>query len=363
MKVKQLLREYGLATYCGADGRFMRMLPMALCIVRARLKYGIGPMKFSLLRLAQAPEATWCNYITRMRTFLPVFKLLIPENMRRLSTNKILFHEHCLRQGLPHIPIICRLGGTPHPVDEAINHVTDAASLDAALLSAPQELFVKPVHGNQGRAAFALTRHGDRYEFHGGTGTASDLYAYLTAHCSRDNGLIIQPRMKPHPEMDSLALATGMSTVRVITVMCAEGPRVLFACLKIATGDNVVDNFHHGSTGNLLAGIDVTTGVMMPAIGSARRDWPAMIEVASHPDSGYPIAGSPLPLWQQIAALALKGQQSLPEFKTIGWDIAVTSEGVVLVEANYGYDPLIIEIAYGRGVKAELAEVLGVAIK
>jgi hypothetical protein len=169
--------------------------------------------------------------------------------------------------------------------------------------------------------------------------------------------------MKPHPEMAPLALATGLSTVRVITAMSAGGPRVLFACLKIPTGDNVVDNFHHGSTGNLLDGIDVSTGVMGPAVGSARCDWPAMVEVTSHPDNGYVIAGARVPLWKEIVDTALRGQQSLPGFRTIGWDIAATSDGVAVVEPNYGYNVPMLEIAYGRGLKAELASMLGVTIK
>jgi hypothetical protein len=363
MKLKQLLREYALATYYGADKRPARLLPTGLLVARARLKYGISPRTFSQLRLAQAPEAAWCNYILKMKTFLPVFKLLIPEHMRRLSANKILFYEHCRRAGLPHVPIICRIGSTPHPVGSLIDHVTDAGCLEAKLLAAPRELFVKPIHGHQGNGAFALTRRDGGYEFDGRTGTASDLFAHLDDQCSPDNGFIIQPRMKPHAEMMPLASAPGLSTVRLITAMYADGPRALFACLKIATGSNSVDNFAHGSTGNLLAGIDVATGVMMPAVGSARPDWPAMVEVASNPENGYPIAGSRVPLWPEVVTTALRGQDSLPEFKTIGWDIAITSDGVVLVEANYGYDPLIIETAYGRGLKAEFATLLDATIE
>lgn len=363
MKVRQLFREYALATYYGADKRVARLLPSGLRVARARLKYGIGPFSFSLLRLAQAPETGWRNYITKVKTFLPVFDVLAPAHMRRVAGNKILFHEHCVREGLPDIPIICRLGGTRTPVGDIVTHVTDADELAARLVSAPRQLFIKPTHGMQGRAAFSLNQRDGCLEFNGRTGTANELFDFLKARSRPKNGFIIQPRISPHPKMVPLASATGLSTIRLITAMHADGPRVLFACLKIATGSNVVDNFAHGSTGNLLAGIDIETGVMMPAVGSARRDWPAIVEVASHPDSGQPIAGSRVPLWDEIITTALRGQRSLPEFKTIGWDIAITTEGVVLVEANYDYDPLIIEIAYGRGLKAELSTMLDVAIK
>lgn len=362
MKIKQLIREYALATYYGANGKPGRLLPVAIRVIRARLKYGIGPVPFSALNISSAPEATWIDYIIKKSTSDSVLLAINHEDAHRFARNKVLFYEHCQRAGLPTIPIICRVGGTPDPLGPAVELVKDAERLSTLLESAPRRLFAKSIAGSYGAEAFLIAPRNTGFEFDGRTGTATDLFVYLQQRCDAHTGFVIQPQMRPHANMLPLASANGLPTIRVVTSMSADGPEALFACLKMPVGPSITDNFAHGTGGNLLAGIDLESGTLTCATGSRRRDWPVMTHVDCHPDSSVRITGSQVPFWREIVQTALQGQASLPSFKTIGWDVAATPGGVVLVEANSKYDMDILQIAHQRGLKSEWAAKLHVTI-
>ena len=55
-----------------------------------------------------------------------------------------------------------------------------------------------------------------------------------------------------------------------------------------------------------------------------------------------------------MTELFLRAQQSAPALKSAGWDIAVTLDGPLLLEANLTYGTDILQVAYGRGLKSEL---------
>jgi hypothetical protein len=359
MKIKRLLREYALATYFGAEERPGRMLPMAIRIARARLKHGIGPRPFSMFDLSRVPESDWAEYSTKSDSDA-VLRSINPEDMHQFARNKILFHEHCRRVGLPTIPVICRIGGTPDPVGNDVELATDAGRL-LSLLGPATHFFAKPIAGSYGAGAFVIVRQGANFQFDGRDGDAADLFAYIFRKCDPRTGYIIQPQMRPHASMASLASSNGLPTVRVVTAMSPHGPEALFACLRIPVGASITDNFNHGTGGNLTAAIDLSSGTLAPARGSRRSDWPVMMNVDSHPDTGFRITGSQLPFWPEIMEAALRGQASLTRFKTIGWDIASTPEGVVLVEANSTYDMDILQVTHGRGLKAEWTSKLRLA--
>ncbi len=83
-----------------------------------------------------------------------------------------------------------------------------------------------------------------------------------------------------------------------------------------------------------------------------------MQTVERHPDSGLAIAGFKLPQWREVSALVIRAQQSVPNLRSAGWDVAVTPDGPVLLEANLTYSTDILQVAYGRGLKTELFSAL-----
>ena len=110
------------------------------------------------------------------------------------------------------------------------------------------------------------------------------------------------------------------------------------AFLRIAVGGNAVDNFRDGRTGNLIARIDLVRGELGDSWGSA-SDGVGLARVALHPGTGVPFDGFRLPLWEEAKSLVEKAAILFLPMRCLGWDVALTPSGPVLVEANMWWDP------------------------
>lgn len=358
-EVRRVLRQYSSAVKLHANGRLLQIVPAALRIIDARLRYKIGPMYFSLYRLAGVPRREWANYITDGPSFKKMLTGKSPEDARFIANNKLAFYGHCIAHGLPTIPIVCMLVEEEKPELFGVRQVSTIEQWRAAMSDSPTELFVKPVDGTYGEGAFVVGRDNDRVVFDGQQTSLDQLFAILSSRLKSERGWIVQPRMRSHPSLDGILSPHGLATARVVTHMKDGLAKLFVADFKITVGHSVTDNFSKGKSGNLLAAIDTKTGALSTAWGSLRKDWPVMAAFPHHPDSGRQIEGFVLPFWDEMSTLALKGQNSLPTLRSVGWDIAATSQGVMLVEANSAYDVSILQIAHQRGLKRELMQALG----
>jgi len=120
-------------------------------------------------------------------------------------------------------------------------------------------------------------------------------------------------------------------------------------------GDNVIDNFS-GHIGNLIADIDPDTGALSVPFAEA-PDGNGIKFVPVHPDSGNTIAGTILPHWSLARGLIDRAAPLFLPLRTIGWDVALTADGVVLMEGNahWGGSP---ELAAGPHVPAHRQQAL-----
>jgi len=96
--------------------------------------------------------------------------------------------------------------------------------------------------------------------------------------------------------------------------------------------------------------IDVKTGVTFVATDESQGKY----EV--HPDSKKPLIGVLIPDWKEVCEMAKALARRLPDAAFIGWDLAHTASGWVLVEGNIG--PMIIyQIATGYSLRHEFERV------
>jgi hypothetical protein len=218
-----------------------------------------------------------------------------------------------------------------------------------------RNLFVKPLSGRGGKGA-------ERWDYAAGTyrdptGNEMDRERLIEHLKQRSVAvpLIVQERLVNHPALDALN-NSALSTVRVVTFLDEAGePEVVGAAMRMAMGSNkVVDNMH---SGGVVAAADLNNGTLGPASNlgaNARLGW-----IERHPDSGAPITGSRVPMWPEVREFAVRCHRAFADRVLIGWDIAVTADGPVLVEGNGAPDFDILQRSQRRGaMDTRLGELL-----
>jgi putative polysaccharide biosynthesis protein len=207
-------------------------------------------------------------------------------------------------------------------------------------------LFAKPLDGFQSLGSASID-HYDRASdcLITVTGRSLPLAKFVAdVNANYGQGYLLQRRVSPHAAVRAIC-GDRLATVRLLTTMSEDGPRIIRACWKIPAGAHGADNYWR--PGNLLAQLDLATGKVLRVIRGAGM---TLEEVTHHPDSGATLIGTVVPNWSEVTKTALEAAKVLPELKLIGWDIAPVDEGAVLVELNHTPDFILPQLADRRGI-------------
>ncbi len=128
-----------------------------------------------------------------------------------------------------------------------------------------------------------------------------------------------------HPDLDRI-WPGSVNTIRVVTILKEEKAHVVAAYLRVGNGSRPVDNFNGGG---MVVPVDRETGV----ITCVARDKAGTL-YPRHPATGTVFQGTRIPLWPQVLELVGKAALVVPEVRYVGWDVAVTPEGPLLIEGN-----------------------------
>lgn len=337
------------------------LLPAAYSVLLARIRYGFGPKLYSLFDFYSRPPSEWADYL-QDRHLKPQLRTIQSAQHRQLTHDKIAFHDHCVSNDIATIPIVARLlrSDEASAGSSAKKHLLEEqrTRFIEELNAGPNALFFKTVNGTHGADAFVATRVGAQWKFGDTTGTAADLYEYCLATRDDKTGWIAQPRIAPHPALQKIMARDSLGTLRAITYINGTTPTVAFAVLRIPAGKNITDNFSHGRTGNLVAPVDLANGNIGTARYSLSPNWPTVATIDHHPETGNRITGETIPYWNETIELLIRGQVATPRPPTLGWDIAITESGPLVVEANSTYDIDIVQFALNRGIRVEMERIL-----
>lgn len=222
------------------------------------------------------------------------------------------------------------------------NNLRSATDLRSFLIQSSAPLFAKPIDGMYSIGCMALTNATlnsveINYEF---SVSYDDLWRYFNS-ISR-SGYLIQEYLSHSKQMKE-RLGQELCTIRCLVLYEGE-PRVECASIKIATNGAVADNFWR--TGNLLAPVNLESGQIAYAV--ARREL-GFQAIDVHPETGLKFSEIHLDMWPAALQLVRDASTLFPGIRTQSWDVALTNDGPVIVELNWGGDLNLHQLAHRKG--------------
>lgn len=142
---------------------------------------------------------------------------------------------------------------------------------------------------------------------------------------------LVEEAIRQHPEVARLC-PQSVNTLRVVTLLAEGEAKFVYALLRIGSGQGHVDN--------------ISSGGMYTLVGAqGELEFPAFCDQTGlyydcHPMTGVTYRGYRLPFFREAVDLCCRAAQVEPRLGYIGWDVAITPDGPVLVEGNNlpGYD-------------------------
>jgi hypothetical protein len=262
-----------------------------------------------------------------------------------LSTNKVAMSSYLAAHGFPTIaPQAIYIEGVAWPGPPLLS---DTAQLAAFLRDrADYPLFCKPTDGRQSLGSVVLTGLSDDKTAlqvkDGRWVSLEDFAAFISK--TYPNGYLIQSCVRPARELAEVTQG-ALATVRVLTCFDDGEARIVRACLKLPSNGNVADNYWR--PGNMLARLDMDTGALISATEGIGL---GLSEVDLDRAHGGLLRPLTVPGWAQLKDLAQAAQSLMRSLPILGWDIAPSEAGPVIVEMNVTPDAVLNQIADRQGL-------------
>jgi hypothetical protein len=274
------------------------------------------------------------------------FELFNPPAYRFFTEDKVIFKRYMSAVGIP----VPRLLGVIDPEGSAATGEPLRTDDDVRAWLKEGRIahaVFKPRLGSHGTGVLIVgERAGEALEWHrvpAGRIALEEIVAHLHAFPHRRT-FIVEERLRPHSELAELSPEV-VHTARLVTMLDGD-VEVITAALRIGAGMAPVDNF---SQGNLAAAIDVSTGRLGPAVLSRAR---RLERVQRHPATGARIEGRTVPDWERALSLIRTAVRAAPFNPLLGWDVAFTRQGPVIIEANDLCGLYVSQIAPDLGLLA-----------
>jgi len=277
-----------------------------------------------------------CGFsLDEMKKFIPgyyFYYVIFPQydDVKRiipLIENKISMNQLFLDIGLPNVHIILKKQASViSTFDGAVLEQLDINNILTNIRS--KKLFIKPVCGRGGKGILIAKRQSS------GQYLVKDVvvdYDFINAL----SGDFIFEAFIQQSDFLMQVYPHSVNTLRAITKREQNGDVSLVGVtLRMGIAGSEIDN---GSAGGIAIGIDVNTGTPLRAYASYEF---GMEKFYAHPDSGFSFTSLKIPNWTTTRSSIVEAAIALVDINLVGWDIAITDNGIVVIEVNtlFGLD-------------------------
>jgi Sugar-transfer associated ATP-grasp len=310
--------------------------------------HGIDPPSYyaqELYEVSRQHDAP--HYLTRYETkngLLSTLNNRLPKPFKvNEMSHKALFASCCAKYGIPHPQLLLTVDG-------------DHIDWNCELPELATDLFCKRQRG-MGAVGTLTFRFQLTNSYCDQDGYFHDLDGVLAIlkKASRESPLLVQPWLQNHPSISDLAL-DSLITIRVVTCKDERGePEVTQAMLRLLA--KLEPQWKSLPDEEYAAPINLISGKMGLFTGDNFRT--SHLRYERHPITNAPINGRVLHQWNEIKTVAIAAHNAFPHRLLIGWDIALTEKGPVVLEGNSNLDVMFLQRVHDEPTgRSRLGELL-----
>ncbi|MBQ6334188.1 MAG: hypothetical protein IJI46_03850 [Erysipelotrichaceae bacterium] len=284
--------------YSGKNTLFI-LADMALCILNDH----IGYMEYNLFHFVDKPKEKRKTYVTFDYSQYLFKKLNDPEYIELFNDKlkfNVIFKDLLGREFLD------------------INNSTYEDFV--SFCKDKNVFFCKPADSCSGKGIYKNIYLDEKSDL-------KQIYEYL-----KENHLFIEESIVQHKEMAKLH-KESINTIRITTLLDNnDEAHVMYALQRIGIGDMMVDNVGSGGIYTVLS----EDGEIVNPCWSDKT----ITTYEKHPTTGLDLIGFKVPYFEKALQLCKKAAKVEKHVRYVGWDIAITDKGPVIVEGNPlpGYD-------------------------
>jgi hypothetical protein len=312
-------------------------------------KHGIDPPSYFEVEMWR-PEnlEKAAAFLTRYETKNGVFHTLNNWRPKPHAANEMgdkkLFADICRQNNLPHAKTLL------HVSRRGIEWHCQGSELQT-------DLFVKWREGMGAEKTMKIEYCGNgTYLVPDGRRLNLDHLLTLLLQRGRKADILVQKHLQNHTGIAALA-DQSLLTMRVITCLNENAePEVTLAMLRLLTKlepqwKKYAKDMEYANPVNL------ATGTLGRCTGDSV--YTSHLRYDRHPVTFENMLGKQVPYWRETQDLALAAHRAFNHRMTVGWDIAITPEGPVLLEGNTNYDVMFLQRVHDQPIgHSRLGELL-----
>lgn len=183
-----------------------------------------------------------------------------------------------------------------------------------------KEIIVKPVRGSAGRGIVKVCNINGNIMI-----KYKDKETNIESYVLNERSLV-QEVVSQDPRVAKIS-EVSINTIRILTLLTKfNDVLILGSTMRFGVGNSYIDNW---SAGGVAVGVNVNNGTLKDIAYDKHGN-----QYFVHPVSKVVFHGFVIPQWNEVSGLAKKVQSQFPYYKLLGLDVAITSDGPVIIEIN-----------------------------
>jgi len=196
------------------------------------------------------------------------------------------------------------------------------------------DFVIKPVIGSaQGSGVDVIDfNHSDRHPYsYRGMKLSWDTFVDQLNDPEMADELLFEGKVIQHKTISDI-YAKSINTIRIDSLRLKNGDiLILSASLRVGRNGRLIDNWS-GEQGGIAVGVNIVNG----RVNEVGFDY-YLKKYQRHPDTNYKFNDFQIPYWDRLIEIVKKSASLFPQINSLGWDIAITENGPLIIEVNSDY--------------------------